>query len=480
MILSTPATSIPAFVMPGISTATSAKEGAEGTDFSALLDIHTVQPEVTGTDPALLPVIADLATQVPATPDRPAITGKILPPGLPVADVAIPGDEPLPVSEVLPQPKPEPAKPVPGDSHPVAKRVKGDPVPVSEVLPVKNADPVPVSDPIAVKPAEVVPIADGIPVKPADVVPIAEVIPVKPVEVLPVADVLALKPAELPPVADDIAMKQKDETPPEAAFKGQGPVQRTLPELPEQASTRAQEQLERRRAQIPAAPTIATPVMRVLAETKPAAQPVLPAPLPAEEIRLTVSLPRVTTLLAQREETRIGAAIETDSSSSASLTGPGSLQPAAAAQTISSAPVAQVRPHDFTALIDRLSAAREAIAPQAVSITVAHQEFGPVQLHFRPEDAGLSVAMTSADPDFARAAAVQPAPVLPTSASEQAGSALQQRGEGASSQQGGFAQSRGQSSERREQDHGQQHQPHSQAERRGAGRAAAQRSGIFA
>ncbi|HCF24400.1 MAG TPA: hypothetical protein DER67_02465 [Novosphingobium sp.] len=413
-------------------------------------------------------------------PNSPATDGKILPPGLPVAEAADPADEPLPVAEVLPQSKPRTAKPVPDHPHPVTKRAKGDPVPVSEVLPVKDGDPVPVSDPIAVKPAEVVPIADGIPAKPADVVPIAEVIPVKSAEVPPVADVLAVKPAEVLPVADDIAVKPKDDTPPEAAFKGQGPIQRTLPDLPEQASTRAHEQLERRRAQIPAAPSIVIPVMRVLAVTKPAEQPVVPAPLPAEEIRLAVSLPRAATLLAQREETRIGAAIETDSSSSPSLTGPGSLQPAAAAQTISSAPVTQVRQHDFAALIDRLSAAREAMAPQAVSITVAHQEFGPVRLHFRPEDAGLSVAMTSADPDFARAAAAQPAPVLPTSASEQAGSALQQRGEGAPSQQGGFTQSRGQSSERREQHHGQQHQPQGQAERRGAGRSAAQRSGIFA
>ena len=48
----------------------------------------------------------------------------------------------------------------------------------------------------------------------------------------------------------------------------------------------------------------------------------------------------------------------------------------------------------------------EALAPQAVSITLAHQEFGAVRLQFRSEDTGLSVAMTSADPDFARAAAL--------------------------------------------------------------------------
>lgn len=480
MIQSTPTTSSPTGVMPGISTATSAKEGREGSDFSALLEIHAIQGEEASADPGLLPATSGAAISPSSLPNSAATDGKILPPGLPVAEAADPADEPLPVAEVLPQPKPRTAKPVPGDPHPVTKRAKGDPVPVSEVLPVKDGDPVPVSDPIAVKPAEVVPVADVIPAKPADVVPIAEVIPVKSAEVPPVADVLAVKPAEVLPVADDIAVKPKDDTPPEAAFKGQGPIQRTLPDLPEQASTQAHEQLERRRAQIPAAPSIAIPVMRDLAVAKPAEQPVVPAPLPAEEIRLAVSLPRAATLLAQREETRIGAALETDSTASVTLIGTAQSQSGAAVQTIAAAPVTQVRQHDFAALIDRLSAAREAMAPQAVSITVAHQEFGPVRLHFRPEDAGLSVAMTSADPDFARAAAAQPAPVLPTSASEQAGSALQQRGDGASSQQGGFAQSRGQSSERREQDHGQQHQPQGQAERRGAGRSAARRTGIFA
>ncbi|MFM5950601.1 MAG: hypothetical protein ACKOPM_15465 [Novosphingobium sp.] len=491
MIQSTPATCSPTGIMPGLAVAPAAKEGAEVSDFSALLEIHAASPELPGAEQTLLQVSVDPVTQVPAAPDSPAATGKILPPGLPVAEAVTPGEEPLPVSEVLPQPKTHPAKPITDHPHPVAKRAKVDPVPVSKVLPGKSSDPVPVSDPIAIKPAEVIPVADVIPLKPSEVVPIAEVIPVKPVEVVPIAELLVTKPVGVIPVADDIAVKPKDGTPPEAAFKGQGPVQRTLPDLPEQASARAHEQLERRLAQIPAAPAIAAPVMRRLAEGKAADKPAssVPAPLtaagvpmaiPAEEIRLAVSLPRVAAIVAHREEPMLGTATGADSIASTTLTSPAPLQPGASMQTIAGATVPQVRPHDFTALIDRLTAAREAMAPQAISLTVAHQEFGPVRLHFRPEDAGLSVAMTSADPDFARAAAAQPAPVLPTAASEQAGSALQQRGEGAPSPQGGFTQSRGQSSERREQHHGQQHQPHGQPERRGAGRAATQRSGIFA
>jgi len=36
-------------------------------------------------------------------------------------------------------------------------------------------------------------------------------------------------------------------------------------------------------------------------------------------------------------------------------------------------------------------------------LAVRHAEFGPVSLHFQQDGAGLSVAMTSPDPDFARA-----------------------------------------------------------------------------
>lgn len=82
---------------------------------------------------------------------------------------------------------------------------------------------------------------------------------------------------------------------------------------------------------------------------------------------------------------------------------------------------AAVRPQDFSALIDRLAAAREAMVPQSVAVSVAHQDFGQIRLRFRSEDNVLSVAMTSADPGFARAAAAAPLPVLPGSASDQAG-----------------------------------------------------------
>ena len=145
-------------------------------------------------------------------------------------------------------------------------------------------------------------------------------------------------------------------------------------------------------------------------------------------------------------------------------------------------PPPQVRPHEFSALIDRLAAARDGVATHTVSLTVAHQDFGPVRLHFRPEELGLSVSMTSADPDFARVAAAAPAPVLPVQASEPASNASSQRGDSqaqgstqGSAQGQGSAQSRGGSPERRDEPR------HSQAQqRRTDPDGASQRSGIFA
>lgn len=111
---------------------------------------------------------------------------------------------------------------------------------------------------------------------------------------------------------------------------------------------------------------------------------------------------------------------------------------ASAPSIASSEPAA--RPHDFTALVDRLAAAREAVQPQSVSIAVAHREFGPVRLQFRNEDGALSVALASADPDFARAVAA--APPVQAPAPSEAGS-FQPSRSGGDSASGNSGQSRG-------------------------------------
>lgn len=85
----------------------------------------------------------------------------------------------------------------------------------------------------------------------------------------------------------------------------------------------------------------------------------------------------------------------------------------AAPDTMIQTPIA---PRDFEALIDRLSQARDAAQPGTARLSLAHAEFGQVNLRFEtgpgtpgapslPGNPGsVSVTMTSHDPDFALAA----------------------------------------------------------------------------
>ena len=121
-------------------------------------------------------------------------------------------------------------------------------------------------------------------------------------------------------------------------------------------------------------------------------------------------------------------------------------QPVAATETVLSAPQgtrdpapaaltatpAAERPHDFTALVDRLVAAREAMQPQSVTMAVRHAEFGAVQLRFQQDTSGLSVAMSSADPDFARAVSAAALPVQAASPADTASFSQHGRGEAGS------------------------------------------------
>ncbi len=75
--------------------------------------------------------------------------------------------------------------------------------------------------------------------------------------------------------------------------------------------------------------------------------------------------------------------------------------PAAAPATATAAPLDG--PQDFAALVDRLIVARDAARPEGINVAVHHAEFGPVSLHFRHDEGGLSVSMANADPEFAAA-----------------------------------------------------------------------------
>ncbi|MDE2303526.1 MAG: hypothetical protein KGK11_13305, partial [Sphingomonadales bacterium] len=124
------------------------------------------------------------------------------------------------------------------------------------------------------------------------------------------------------------------------------------------------------------------------------------------------------------------------------------LAPAAAAAVT---PPAAHPAQDFSALIDRLvaarSAAREGVAPQPVTAALTHGEFGQVALSFRQDGERLAVSMASRDPDFARAAqdalAAQPPAVAAPAAS--AGFTTSHGGAGFTASHGaaGFAASHG-------------------------------------
>lgn len=57
-------------------------------------------------------------------------------------------------------------------------------------------------------------------------------------------------------------------------------------------------------------------------------------------------------------------------------------------------------PQDFAALVDRLSEARDAVAPPVVRTVLRHAQFGQVSLEFRHEEGGLAVTMASTAPSF--------------------------------------------------------------------------------
>lgn len=110
---------------------------------------------------------------------------------------------------------------------------------------------------------------------------------------------------------------------------------------------------------------------------------------------------------------------------------------------------------DFAALVDRLvearAAARSSASPQVVQASIAHGQFGPVGLRFEQGRDGLSVSMTSADPEFARSAqaalAAQPA-IAPAAASGEAGASGSDRSHSQQSSAGspaGFAARQGDS-----------------------------------
>lgn len=246
------------------------------------------------------------------------------------------------------------------------------------------------------------------------------------------------QPGNLLPPDLPVAAKVEPKSP-NPALAATGKTALPLPDLPAAAPTRPEAGNTG-----PTAPASLLAVESAVPTAPAPRQVAHPGPPPAEEVRLAIALPRIAQLMTKTDEPELSLPLaEPTLAAPAPLQG----QPLTAPQPIG--PAGTLRPHDFAALIDRLSAAREGGGPAAVSVTVAHQEFGPVRLHFRPDETGLSVALTSADPEFARAAAAAPAPILPVQqGGASAGLASGQHGASDPAFQGGGAQSRGEGSPR--------------------------------
>ena len=136
--------------------------------------------------------------------------------------------------------------------------------------------------------------------------------------------------------------------------------------------------------------------------------------------------------------------------------------------------LAPARPLDFAGLVDRLVQARDAAAPQSVSLALTHAEFGKISLRFEHDEGGLSVGMTSPDPDFARAVSAAIPAERPASADQQQGSGTGQSSRHDSSSSDPSGQPRGgPNSERRDERGSPRPKPnqtfHHQAEKRGRG-----------
>lgn len=108
-------------------------------------------------------------------------------------------------------------------------------------------------------------------------------------------------------------------------------------------------------------------------------------------------------------------------------------------------------PVDFTQLVDRLVAAREAAGPAEVKVSLEHGRFGKVTLAFAPDDTGLNVTMASANPEFMRAVeAASPAPAPVSSTPEATNNAGQQSRQGDPAMAFAQGQSQGQSTQRQQ------------------------------
>ena len=179
-----------------------------------------------------------------------------------------------------------------------------------------------------------------------------------------------------------------------------------------------------------ATPATATPVAAitprstrlrpVLAGTRAAsAQPEIPAPGPFESpAAIATSLSAKSSDDANAQDLPTPPILSLASASTGQPAHPLGAPDGAATPSANAQPASHIGT-DFAALVDRLvearAAARSGASPQVVQASISHVQFGRVGLRFEQGGDGLSVSMTSADPEFTRTAqaalAAQPAVV---------------------------------------------------------------------
>lgn len=345
-------------------------EGAEVADFSALL---ALQPGAAAAMPAGVAATAPGAEETPVDPSGPAILplpGKILP-------LVLPDGAPMPEAAETSAPT--------ETSAPAVRQIVTLPTAALRTLRTTS------------RPVTAEPIADDeSPVEPdhaaADT----------PLDLPQPAALPVLQPASL--VQAPLTVQSAADAPAESPAitpSASGPVRRAAPSLA--VPIRAQAQAAPAPAPVPQPlPPAATLLTAATLPAQPVAatltvRPGRPVEVASRAISPTRALtsPEVTVLDTEPAQLRVPV-----------VAGDAAPAPAPAPSLPASEPA--TRPHDFAALVDRLTAAREAMQPQSVSIAVAHRDFGAVRLQFRQEDGTLSVALASADPDFARAVAAAP------------------------------------------------------------------------
>lgn len=417
-------------------------EGAELPDFGALLaQSSALAAAPVSNEATTLPQAA-----IPTDPlAEPAMPGNPLPPVLPFA---VPVMEPEHPASKLKAAAPDPADLPPVVPLPLAKT--GIPVQSRDdkgkgkELP--DTDTPPKSDPGAVVPI----LSDSAPIEQQPVA--AAFVPVQPM-----------------PVAVSAEPDQSEaEAPPHRGSSPQ-PVAPALDHAAPQAASLRQAFPARSEAE-QAAPLAS----QAAQSTTPAPAAAAPQPIAQVRIELAPAVPVMRALA--KDEPSLASAAPLPELPIASVTTGTPTAAATAPVPLAHQPMPLAdRPQDFSALIDRLVAAREAAGPQAVAVSVAHADFGQVHLRFRQDEAGLSVAMASADPAFARAASAMP-PVLPISDAQSGQFQNAQRQDSsAATGQSSTGQQRGSTSERQgDQPHSNHTPRHAQPEKQ------QRRAGIFA